>query len=93
MIVATCRIHLFIPAAASLKAKRSVVKGLKDRIRARFNVSVAEIEDHDLWQRAVLGVAVVSNDRAHADQVLAAVVRLVEGEPRAEMTDVRREFL
>jgi hypothetical protein len=93
MIVGTCRIHLFIPATASLKAKRSVVKGLKDRIRARFNVSIAEIEDHELWQRAVLGVAVVSNDRAHADQVLAAVVRLVEGEPRAEMTDVRTEFL
>ncbi|MFH1681263.1 MAG: DUF503 domain-containing protein [Candidatus Eisenbacteria bacterium] len=93
MILGTCRIHLFIPSAGSLKGKRSVVKGLKDRIRARFNVSVAEIEDQELWQRAVIGVAVVSNEQKHADQTLAAVLRLVEGEPRAEVTDCRVEFL
>jgi uncharacterized protein YlxP (DUF503 family) len=93
VILGTCRIHLFIPAAGSLKAKRSVVKGLKDRIRSRFNVSVAEVEDQDLWQRAVLGVAVVSNEKRHADQVLAAVLEAVRSEPRSEVTDVQVEFL
>lgn len=92
MILGTCRIHLFIPAAGSLKAKRSVVRSLKERIRNRFNVSTAEIDHHDLWQRSTLAVAIVTNEKRHADQVLAAVVRLVEKEPRAEMTDFEVEI-
>lgn len=93
MILGTCRIQLFIPAAGSLKAKRSVIKSLKDRIRSRFNVSIAEVADHDLWQRATLGLAVVSNERKHADQTIAAVVRMVEREPRAELIDFETESL
>ncbi|MFH1278659.1 MAG: DUF503 domain-containing protein [Candidatus Eisenbacteria bacterium] len=93
MILGTCRIHLFIPAAGSLKAKRSVVKSLKERIRNRHNVSVAEVDHHDLWQRATIGVAVVSNEKVHAERTLAAVIRFVESEPRAEMIDVETEFL
>jgi len=93
LVLGTCRIHLFIPSAGSLKSKRSVVKSLKDRLRSRFNVSVAELEENDLWQRCVLGVAVVSNDRRYADQVLAAVLRTVQSEPRAEVTDYSVEFL
>jgi hypothetical protein len=84
---------LFIPSAGSLKSKRSVVKGLKDRLRSRFNVSVAELEENELWQRSVLAVAVVSNDRRFADQVLAGVLKTVQGEPRAHVTDYRVEFL
>ena len=93
MILGTCRLHLFIPAAGSLKAKRSVVKGLKERLRSRFNVSVAEVDHQDLWQRATLVVAVVSNEKKHADQILAAVLRLVEADSRSELTDVETEFL
>ena len=93
MILGTCRIHLVIPAVGSLKAKRSVVKGLKERIRNRFNVSVAEVDHSDLWQRSTLGVVVVSNERQHADQTLAAVVRFAQSDPRVEMTDYQVEFL
>ena len=59
----------------SLKDKRQVVKSLKDRLRRKFNVSVAEIEYQDLWQRAAVAVATVSSDRAHAERVLQTVER------------------
>lgn len=59
----------------SLKDKRHVVKGLKDRLRRKFNVSVAEIAYQDLWQRALVAVATVSSDHAHGEQVLQGVER------------------
>lgn len=91
MVVATCRIEMFVPESGSLKGKRQVIKSLKDRIRNRFNVSVAEVEHQDLWQRATLGVAVVSNDSAHADQTLAHVLNLVQQEPRLTILDYQVE--
>ena len=59
----------------SLKDKRHVVKGLKDRLRRKFNVSVAEIDYQDLWQRALVAVATVSSDHAHGELVLQGVER------------------
>ena len=59
----------------SLKDKRHVVKSLKDRLRAKFNVSVAEIDYQDLWQRALIAVVIVSADHAHAELVLQTVER------------------
>ena len=57
----------------SLKDKRHVVKSLKDRLRNRFNVAVAEIDYQDLWQRAAIAAATVSADRGHAERVLQSV--------------------
>ncbi len=57
----------------SLKDKRHVVKSLKDRLRARYNVSVAEIDCQELWQRAVLAAVTVASDRGHAEKVLQSV--------------------
>ncbi len=91
MIVGTCRLELYVPASGSLKSKRGVIKSLKERIRNRFNVSVAEVDYHDLWQRAALGVAVVSTETRHANSVLSAVVRFTEGESRVELTDYELE--
>jgi len=92
LIVGTCRLELYIPAAGSLKSKRGIIKGMKERIRNRYNVSVAEVDYHDLWQRAALGVAVVSTGKRHANSVLSAVVRYVESESRAELTDYELEI-
>lgn len=66
-------LELHIDDARSLKDKRHVVKGLKDRLRTRFNVSVAEIAHQELWQRAVVGVVTISGDRQRAEQVLQSV--------------------
>lgn len=63
-------LELYLHNAHSLKDKRTVVNAILDRIRARFNVSACQLDDHDLWQRATLGVAVISNDAATANKVL-----------------------
>jgi len=79
MFVGIVRIELHIPAATSLKDKRSVVRSLKDRIRQRVHAAVAEVDHQDLWQRAALGVAVVSGESRQIDELLQAVRNLVEG--------------
>jgi uncharacterized protein YlxP (DUF503 family) len=68
-------LELRLDEAHSLKDKRHYVKSLKDRLRSKFNVSVAEIDYQDLWQRALIAVATVSSDQSHAEQVLQTVER------------------
>lgn len=87
MFVGTARAEFHIPGATSLKAKRSVVQGLKQRIASRFNVSIAELDYQDKWQRATLGVAVISSDQAVVDQVLTAIMRLCDSDGRAVLLD------
>ena len=91
MVVATAEVELHIAASQSLKSKRQILRSLKDRLRSRLNVSVAEVEYQDLWQRASLGLAVVSGTAARAEEVLAAALRLVESEPALVVVDVRRD--
>lgn len=69
-----------------------VIRSLKDRIRNRFNVSVAETGHQDLWGRAELTVALVASDRGAADSLLDGVDRVMEGESRAMIVDTRREW-
>ncbi|HPN33214.1 MAG TPA: DUF503 domain-containing protein [bacterium] len=91
MLVGLYQIELFIPDSGSLKSKRFVLKSLKDKIRAKFNVSVAEVEDNELWQRAVLGVAMVSNERKFIDQVMTQIFNLVEQDDNVEITNQQLE--
>lgn len=84
---------LHIPQARSLKDKRHVLKSLIDTVHRRFNVSIAEIEDQDLHQRATLGVACVANDQAHAHRVLESVRSMVEATTDAILCDVTVEML
>jgi len=90
MVVGTLRLDLRIGGSASLKERRRVVKSLKDRIRARFNVSVADVGGQNLWQSASLGIAVVAGDRAFADEVLSKVFNLVSSDARVDI--VAREM-
>ena len=87
MFVGIVRIELHLPGAASLKDKRSVVRALKERIRNRVHAAVAEVDHQDLWQRAALGVAVVSGERRHVGEMLQSVRRLVEATHGAELLD------
>jgi len=93
MIIGSCRIVLEIPGNNSLKGKRMVVRSLKDRLRNRFKVSVAEVEEMDNHQRAVLGVAYVTNSKRHANQVMDQVIGFVESEGRAYLVDYAIEIL
>jgi len=92
MVVGLAVFELHVPGCASLKEKRQVVKSLKDRLHARFNVSAAETAHQDLLQRAEIAVCVVSEDRRHAQSVLSSVDRLVEEEGRARIIDSYTTF-
>jgi len=87
MFVGVGQVELFIPESGSLKSKRFVLKSIKTKIRNKFNVSVAEIENNDKWQRASLGLAVVSNDRKIVDSTLRQAINFVEKDFRVEVID------
>ena len=87
MIVGVLRIELFIPESGSLKSKRFAIKSIKDRLKNRFNVSVAEVDNSDKWQRTSLGIAVVSNELKHLESILGNVMNLVYGDNRVEVID------
>lgn len=90
MFVGAYRVELFIPHAHSLKEKRSVVNGIKSRL-SHLNLSVAEVDGQDLWQRAVLGVAAVSGDVTYLDDLPAKIESVVLRDPRATLLRLDRE--
>lgn len=87
MFVGVVRIELHIPASQSLKDKRAVVRSLKERIRSRTTAAVAEVDHQDLWQRAALGVAVVSGEYAQIAEQLQVVRGIVDSRPDAAVID------
>jgi len=93
MIVGVVRFELHLPGVSSLKDKRKILLSVKDRINNKFNVSVAELEDNDLWQKSVIGIAVISNDKTHANAVLSKVIDLMENRPEVVVTDIQMDWL
>lgn len=93
MVVGLLTLDLRIGEAASLKDKRRVLKSLLDKIKARYNVSVAEVGKQDTWQLSTVGVAFVSNDPSHVHQTLSAVIRFVEGTGTVEIVNVQTELI
>ncbi len=91
VVVVTWELHL--SGCQSLKDKRRIVKSLKDRLHNRFNVSVAETDFQDLWQRAELSCCVVATDKRHAESVLSAADTLVGQEPMARIIDSQKSVL
>jgi len=85
---------LYLPESHSLKDKRQVARSLSARIRNKFNVAVAEVEDQDLWQRLTLAVCCVSTDSAHANEMVSKVVAFVEESRRdLELLDYQTEII
>ena len=94
MHIGVCRLMIHVPDAGSLKEKRQVSRSLTDRIKNRFNVSVAEVEDNDLHQRLTLGISCVSNGSAHANEIISKVVSFVENSQRdIELLDYEIEII
>ena len=94
MHVGTCRIRFRLPENLSLKGKRQVLKSITARVGSKFNVSVAEVDDHDLWQLATLGISCVSNDKRHANEVLSKVVGFItDSRFEIEILDYQIEIL
>jgi uncharacterized protein len=92
-VIGVLTLEIYVEESHSLKEKRHVVKSLKDRLRDRFNVSVAEIDHLDSWQASVLAVVTVSNDRVRAEQVLQAVEGFAVGILGGALTGTGREWV
>jgi len=92
MVVGLLSVELYIAGAQSLKDKRMVLRRVKDRVK-KFNVAISEVEHHDLWQRAGLGIVTISTDRAHADAELNAVIAEIERAEPGAIARTEIEFL
>ena len=94
MNVGTCRVRLRFPENLSLKGKRQILKSITTRLRSKFNVSVAEVDDNDLWQLATLGISCVSNNKRYTNEVLSKSMDfIVNSRFDVEMLDYEIEIL
>lgn len=93
LFISLLTIELVIPWAQSLKDKRSAVHGLKDRLRSRFNASVAEVDHQDKWQRAMIAVCMLGNDRRQLETDMGKVRQLCEEARDVQLGEMRQEWL
>ncbi len=93
MVVGIANIEIHIPESGSLKNKRHFLKRIKDRVKNRFNVSIAEVDHNDLWQRTTLGISVVANEQQFANQVLSQVIEFINQEQGIQILDYSMNFL
>lgn len=91
--VALGLVELHLPDVDSLKGKRHVLKGLKEKVRARFDCSVAEVDHQDIWQRATLAIAYVSADARHANEVVSKAMDFIEDHVEGRVIDTSVEIL
>jgi uncharacterized protein YlxP (DUF503 family) len=94
MNVGICRIKLHISQSRSLKDKRRIVKSMVSRLRNQYNISIAEVDDQDLWQLVTLGISCVSNHNQHVDEILSKVMGFISSNyPELEIVDHQTEIL
>ncbi len=93
MVVGIATMKLYLPDSHSLKDKRGVVKSVVHRLRNKFNVSVAEVDQNDIWKNAAIGVAVVSNDKEIVERTLASIDKFVVEDGRVEVLAFEVEIL
>ena len=92
MVVGVLQVEVHVPRAQSLKDKRSVLKSLKDQLRGRFNVAVAELEPNELWQRATIGVSAVGDDRAYVEGLLREVTEWLRLTRMVNLIRIEEEY-
>lgn len=92
MFVGVLTVELFIGESQSLKDKRRVLKSIIDRIKARFNVSIAEVDGLELWQRSTLGLSMISNEQTHVHRVFASVTGFIEAQGVLTITDYHMQM-
>jgi len=91
-VVGAARWVLYLPGCQSLKAKRKVVRSLRDRLRSRYDVSAAETDFQELWQKAELSAVLVTSDRTLAESILSKLDRQVASDPRAQVIESENVF-
>jgi uncharacterized protein YlxP (DUF503 family) len=93
MIIGLCTVELHFPEAQSLKSKRKILVSLKTKLQNRFNISIAEIDESHLWQKAILGIASVANETARVNQTLDHVLNDIRANPSLELLRSQIELL
>ncbi len=93
MIIGACELKLMVYDSNSLKDKRQVIKSILDRIRSRFNVSIAELDLNDSWQTAIIGFSCISNNSNHVNQIISNVIKFIDEDSRVEIIDEKIEVL
>jgi uncharacterized protein YlxP (DUF503 family) len=93
MVIGVCRIDLWLMESNSLKYKRRTVRSIIDQLKARYNVSVAEVDHHELWQRTSIGIACIGNQKYYVEEVLQTIVRSVANNASTEITNCTIDFL
>jgi hypothetical protein len=93
MVIGSLTVTVHVPESHSLKEKRQVVQSMVARLRRTFNIAVAEVGDQDTWQLATIGIACVSGDSRHADEMCQKVLRHLENEGEAQVTRSRFELI
>lgn len=93
MIVAIGRFDLHLTEAQTLKEKRHIIKCLLDRIKAKFNASIAEVDHNDLWQRSLIGVAVVANDRILLTKIGQRIEEILQDHDQVRIMDLCWEYI
>ncbi len=92
MTIGLLYIEIFLPVSSSLKDKRMVVKSLKDRVKNKFNVAIAEVEFLDKWQRAGIAITTVAASRKHVDEILNKVFHFLDIDPGFELIKYEFEY-
>ena len=93
MVVGVLELRMVVRGSRSLKEKRRPLKGLKDRLRHRFNISIAEVGRQDSHEMVELAVAAVGNDRRYVNGMLSSVVKVASAAPGIELVDYSLEFI
>jgi len=93
LLVGLCSFTLILHEGASLKEKRMVIKSLVQKIRSRYNVSIAEVGEMEKWRRAEIGFSCVSNNRKHLEQMIQEILRFVELDGRGEIVSIERDII
>ena len=92
-MIGVCQLHLRIPESHSLKEKRHILRKVIDRVRHRFNVSVSEVGDNDLWQRSQIGICTVGNDRRFVNSSLDKIIDFIEKMYLADVIEKEIEII
>ena len=92
MVVGTLTLEVYLHGCSSLKSKRRIIKSVQDRVRSRYNVSIAEVDHQDLWQRTVLAFAAVGSSRKVVDSMLSKITNFVEGMGVGDLIDIQMDI-
>lgn len=93
MVVGICKILYHYPEADSLKAKRQRLNSLKDRLKRKFNIAIAEVDYNDFWQKSLLGIVSINSDKKMLDKIFSNIIFELEKDGNGFVNDYTIEFI